>query len=73
MLALLVGIAFALVFIVGPFALVIGVLIYAATRATSWVNTCRKCGYDLRGLSTARRCPECGQAFKVNQRGDAIS
>lgn len=24
---------------------------------------CRKCAYDLRGSVTARRCPECGQAF----------
>jgi len=30
-------------------------------RRQAWV-TCRRCGYDLRGL-TNPRCPECGQVF----------
>jgi hypothetical protein len=31
---------------------------------------CRRCGYNLRGLSVSGRCPECGAAVSVSVQGD---
>ena len=33
---------------------------------------CRKCGYNLRGISTTSRCPECGTAVGVSLHGDLL-
>lgn len=33
---------------------------------------CRRCGYNLRGLSTDGRCPECGNAVGRSIRGDFL-
>lgn len=33
---------------------------------------CRKCGYNLRGLDAAGRCPECGTAVGYSVRGDLL-
>jgi uncharacterized membrane protein len=33
---------------------------------------CRKCGYNLRGLSTAGRCPECGTPVGYSFHGDLL-
>ncbi len=33
---------------------------------------CRDCGYNLRGLSTDGRCPECSLSVAESNRGDAI-
>ena len=37
------------------------------------IGRCRGCRYDLRGLGDIRRCPECGQPFEVDVRGNAVS
>lgn len=34
--------------------------------------TCRKCGYNLRGLSPDGRCPECGTAVGYSLQGDLL-
>jgi hypothetical protein len=34
--------------------------------------TCRGCGYNLRGLSPAGRCPECGRPVRGSLAGDAL-
>ena len=34
--------------------------------------SCRKCGYNLRGLSTAGRCPECGTPVGYSFHGDLL-
>src|ERR1041385_4800198 len=33
---------------------------------------CRKCGYNLRGLMTDGRCPECGTAVGLSVMGDLL-
>lgn len=33
---------------------------------------CRQCGYNLRGLTEAHRCPECGAAVGLSTRGDLL-
>jgi hypothetical protein len=33
---------------------------------------CRKCGYNLRGLATPGRCPECGSAVGLSAEGDLL-
>lgn len=33
---------------------------------------CRQCGYNLRGLTEAHRCPECGVAVGLSTRGDLL-
>jgi hypothetical protein len=42
-------------------------------RLNWWIeDKCEGCGYDLRGLGRAGRCPECGKSFKglgVDARG----
>ena len=32
----------------------------ASPRVIDRDTSCRRCGYNLRGLSTAGQCPECG-------------
>lgn len=34
--------------------------------------TCRRCGYNLRGLREEGRCPECGSAVGLSTRGDLL-
>jgi hypothetical protein len=34
--------------------------------------TCRRCGYNLRGLCEDGRCPECGTAIGLSTRGDLL-
>ena len=34
--------------------------------------TCRKCGYNLRGLPTDGACPECGSAVGHSTHGDLL-
>lgn len=34
--------------------------------------SCRKCGYNLRGLSVEGRCPECGSAVGLSLQGDLL-
>ncbi len=74
MIELVIGIVFVCLALI-PICLTLLLLIYASQAATSWVGQCRRCGYDLRGLShgTQRACPECGQPFAVSPQGDAIS
>jgi hypothetical protein len=33
---------------------------------------CHSCGYNLRGLSSDSRCPECGSAIAISARGDKL-
>lgn len=33
---------------------------------------CAGCEYDVRGLPTEGRCPECGEAMEVSLRGDTL-
>lgn len=33
---------------------------------------CRQCGYNLRGLTEAHRCPECGAAVGLSTRGNLL-
>src|SRR5438552_1321157 len=50
----------AALFVVPLAALAVGLaLIFTSGRANT-KHLCRKCGYDLRGLPTTTRCPECG-------------
>jgi hypothetical protein len=35
-------------------------------------KTCRRCGYNLRGLSADGRCPECGTAVAISLEGDLL-
>lgn len=35
-------------------------------------TTCRRCGYNLRGLREDGRCPECGTAIGLSTRGDLL-
>ena len=62
-------------FVLIPATLAFVLLMFAAQSSTSWVGNCRRCGYNLRGLHKSKRqtCPECGQPFAVNARGDVIS
>ena len=48
-------------------------IMLAAARATRVVNQCRGCGYDLRGLSPPQGCPECGEPFTLNDKGQPVS
>ncbi len=32
------------------------------------IPECRKCGYDLTGMPTSGKCPECGQDYDVKYR-----
>ena len=34
--------------------------------------SCRKCGYNLRGVNIARNCPECGTAVVFSLRGEML-
>jgi len=46
-----------------------------ASPASATLNSdtpCRKCGYNLRGLSFAGRCPECGAAIAISVGGDLL-
>lgn len=72
MLEVLIGLIFALLVLI-PITLTLWLLVYAARAATRMVGACRRCGYDLRGLGERTRCPECGQPFEINARGDAVS
>ena len=72
MVELLIILIFASMTIV-PMVLTVWLLISATRAATSFVGTCRKCGYDLRMLGEIRRCPECGQPFRVGSGGEVIS
>jgi predicted amidophosphoribosyltransferase len=69
---LLVGLVFSLLIVI-PLTLTIWLLVYAARSATTHIGFCKKCNYDLRGLRDRRTCPECGQPFIVNERGDVVS
>jgi len=62
-----------LILVVIPLGLTIWLLIYAARQATRLVGTCKGCGYDLRNLEDQRHCPECGRAFRLDDKGNAIS
>lgn len=35
-------------------------------------RTCRQCGYNIRGLHIAGRCPECGTPVELSARGDYL-
>jgi hypothetical protein len=35
-------------------------------------HPCRKCGYNLRGLSADGRCPECGTPVGYSLKGDLL-
>jgi ribosomal protein S27AE len=35
-------------------------------------TTCRRCGYNLRGLSRDGRCPECGTPIGLSTHGDLL-
>jgi hypothetical protein len=35
-------------------------------------TTCRRCGYNLRGLDEAGRCPECGTPIGLSTQGDLL-
>lgn len=59
-------------FTVVPIVLTVWLLM-CASQATTWVGRCRRCGYDLYHLGDRRECPECGQPFQLNSRGDPIS
>ena len=50
--------------VVVPLCMIIGG-IFLALRAsrTSTQHLCTTCGYDLRGLPTSVRCPECGNVL----------
>ena len=59
------GLVLALVLLVGPLAVMtVGGLLFA--RKTRDLvkpgHACKQCGYDLRSLGAAARCPECGSA-----------
>lgn len=43
-----------------------------APRVVELDVNCRKCGYNLRGLTTEMRCPECGTAVAYSVMGDFI-
>ncbi|MEX0776136.1 MAG: hypothetical protein WD042_10555 [Phycisphaeraceae bacterium] len=73
MLGVIIGVIFALVFVIAPLTMVVMLITYAAQAATHTVGTCRNCHYDLRGLGDVRACPECGEPFVVNEHGDVIS
>jgi hypothetical protein len=46
---------------------------YSPARTSIAVDIpCCKCGYDLRGLETGSRCPECGTAVSTSLRGDSL-
>ena len=68
----LVAIVFIGLFLVVPISLTVWLLIYAARSATRMVGVCRRCGYDLRAC-TRGQCPECGQPYVINERGEAVS
>lgn len=73
--ALRVGadLAWSLIFVVLALIVLFFVLLRAILRAhrTKWFgkseNTCRKCGYDLRG-NVSGICPECGSPTLGNSR-----
>ncbi len=72
----MVGVMVTIVFAglaLAPMVCVVWLLVYAARASTVTVGRCRRCGYDLRQLGASRACPECGEAFVVNERGDAVS
>ena len=48
-------------------------LVMSASRSAMALGTCRRCGYDLRKLGDRRRCPECGEPFRLGSRGEPIS
>jgi predicted amidophosphoribosyltransferase len=59
--------------IVVVLSLTLRLIVLASARATRVVNQCRRCGYDLRGLRQPRRCPECGQPYTLNHKGQPLS
>jgi hypothetical protein len=44
----------------------------AAAPAIAEDTPCRKCGYNLRGLSSDGRCPECGTSVGFSLQGDLL-
>lgn len=42
------------------------------TDAVALDANCRRCGYNLRGLSESGRCPECGDDVRASLRGDLL-
>lgn len=38
----------------------------------AWDSPCKRCGYNLRGLSETGRCPECGTPVSLSLRGDQL-